>query len=34
VDEGRDVGRIGVAVADETARAVRFVDGHPKDPAT
>jgi len=32
VDQGRDVGRIGVPIADEPARAGRFVDGRPEDP--
>jgi hypothetical protein len=34
VDQGRDVGWIGVPVADETARAGGFVDGRLKDPTT
>jgi hypothetical protein len=33
VDQGRDVGGIGVSVADEAAGAGRFVDGSLKDPA-
>ena len=33
VDQGRDVGGIGVAVADEAFRTARFVNGRLEDPA-
>jgi hypothetical protein len=32
VDQGGDVGGIGIPVADEAARASRFVDGRSEDP--